>query len=269
MRDLGKHNVLGVLVDAVDYEAATEKIMVAARDRRPLAVSALAVHGVMTGVKDAAQRYRLNHLDLVTPDGQPVRWAMNWMYRTRLDDTVCGPTLMLDVCRAAAEQQVPIFLYGNHQPVLDLLEARLTGRFPSLTIAGSQPSKFRRTTPEEKAATVERVKSSGAQITFVGLGCPRQEVFAYEYREPLGMPVIAVGAAFDYLAGTIREGPRLLHRMGLRWFYRWLQEPRRLFKRYTVVNAGYAGRLLLQILKVYRPDPAVGSEPPGWEVLYG
>ncbi|MBI1880966.1 MAG: WecB/TagA/CpsF family glycosyltransferase, partial [Chloroflexi bacterium] len=119
MLDQGKKNILGVQVDAVDYEAAIVKIMAAARTRSTLAVSALAVHGVMTGVLDSTQRYRLNHLDLIVPDGQPVRWALNWLYHTHLPDRVYGPTLMLKVCEQAAREGLPIFLYGSHPPVIE------------------------------------------------------------------------------------------------------------------------------------------------------
>ena len=88
MIDRGRHNVLGILVNAVDYEAALQKIVAAARAKQPLAVSALAVHGVMTGVLDREHRYRLNGLDLIVPDGQPVRWALNRLYGAQLDDRV-------------------------------------------------------------------------------------------------------------------------------------------------------------------------------------
>ena len=97
MIDQGKKSVLGILVDAVDYDAALTRIVQAAFEKRPYAVSALAVHGVMTGAQDSAQRYRLNQFDLVVPDGQPVRWAMNLLYRTRLRERVYGPELMVCV----------------------------------------------------------------------------------------------------------------------------------------------------------------------------
>src|SRR4029078_3514102 len=100
--DRGKHHLLGVRVDAVDYAAAVRKIVTAAKERRPLAVSALAVHGVMTGVFDAAHRYRLNKFDLICPDGQPVRWGLNLLHRAKLPERVYGPNLMLEVCRAVA-----------------------------------------------------------------------------------------------------------------------------------------------------------------------
>ena len=108
MIDRGKHNLLGVQVNAIDYEAAVDRIIQAAHARQSLGVSALAVHGVMTGVLDAEHGYRLNKLDLVVPDGQPVRWALNLLYGTKLNDRVYGPNLTLYVCERAAAEGLPI-----------------------------------------------------------------------------------------------------------------------------------------------------------------
>ena len=268
MIDGGKQNLLGVLVDAVDYDAAVRKIIASSKDCRALGVTALAVHGVMTGVGDRAHRYRLNHLELVTPDGQPVRWGLNLLHRTGLRDRVYGPTLMLKVCEVAAQERLALYLYGSRQATLDLLVPRLRARFPGVEIAGAEPSKFRKTSTDEKSDIVERIKSSGAAMAFVGLGCPRQEVFAYEYRVALQMPVIAVGVAFDYHAGVLTEPPMFMQRWGFQWLYRLVQEPRRLWKRYLITNTSYAGLLVLQAVRFLRPDPLRAQEPRG-EVLYG
>ena len=266
--DQGKRSVLGVLVDAVDQDGAAERILSAARDQEPYAVSALAVHGVMTGVFDKTQRYRLNHLDLVTPDGQPVRWALNILHKAGLESPVSGPDLTPRLCRDAANEGLPVFFYGSDEETLTRLSERMTDRFPDLKIAGREPSKFRTTTPEEKVEIAERIRSSGARLVFVGLGCPRQETFAYEYRESLSIPVIAVGAAFDYQAGKLKRPPEWARRRGLEWLFRLLQEPRRLWKRYLVLNPVYATLLLLQKLKLWRPKPT-NVEPPQSELLYG
>src|SRR4051795_1404262 len=98
MIDNGRHSVLGIIIHAVDYEMAVERIVVAARKRRSMTVSALAVHGVMTGVMDAEQKFRLNRFDLLVPDGQPVRWALNLLHGCGLRDRVYGPNLMHKVC---------------------------------------------------------------------------------------------------------------------------------------------------------------------------
>jgi N-acetylglucosaminyldiphosphoundecaprenol N-acetyl-beta-D-mannosaminyltransferase len=268
MLDRGKHNLLGVRLDAVDYEAAVAHLVGAARDRRPATATALAVHGVMSGVLDPVHRHRLNRLDLVVPDGQPIRWGLNLLHGTDLAERVYGPTLMLELCAAAAEEGLPIFLYGSSEAVSDRLAARLRERFPRLRLAGRSPSSFRRVSAEEKAEIVARIRASGAALVFVGLGCPRQEVWAYEYGPELGMPVVAVGAAFDFHAGLLPQAPAWLQRRGLEWLFRLWQEPRRLWRRYLLLNPAYLLLLGLQWSGLRRFDPARTVEPPE-EVRFG
>jgi N-acetylglucosaminyldiphosphoundecaprenol N-acetyl-beta-D-mannosaminyltransferase len=268
MIDKGKHNVLGILVNAIDYEAAVAKIIAAAKASQPCSVSALAVHGIMTGAQDATHRYRLNRFDLIVPDGQPVRWALNLLHHTQLADRVYGPNLTLKVCEQAAQQQLPIYLYGSKPDVLERLEANLRRHFPDLQIAGKQPSRFRHTTSEEKMSVVNDIRHSGARITLVGLGCPRQEVWAYEYSADLGMPVMAVGAAFDFHAGTLAQAPSCLQKMGMEWLFRLTREPKRLWRRYIILNPQYLGLLALQVTKLHIIDPASGHQPMQ-PVLYG
>ena len=268
MIDKGKKNVLGILVNAVNYEAAVSKIIEAARARIPMSVSALAVHGVMTGVLDSTHRYRLNHIDLVLPDGQPVRWALNLLHNTALPDRVCGPIAMLKICERAAEEGLSIYLYGSKASVLDALSQNLCQRFPKLIIAGMQPSKFKQTSPEQKQEIAQEIRNSGAAITFVGLGCPRQEVWAYEYRDDLSMPLIAVGAAYDFHSGNLAKSPELLSKLGLEWLFRLIMEPRRLWQRYVLLNPLYIWLFLLQALKLKQFDPKDATAPMK-EVLYG
>ncbi|MBE9162762.1 MULTISPECIES: WecB/TagA/CpsF family glycosyltransferase [Microcoleaceae] len=266
--DLGKKNVLGILVNAVNYEAAVSTIIAAANAGKPLSVSALAVHGVMTGVLDSTHRYRINHIDLVLPDGQPVRWALNLLYNTELPDRVCGPNAMLKICERAAEEGLSIYLYGSQASVLEALSRNLCQRYPKLIIAGTQPSQFKQVSPQEKQDIAEKIRNSGAAITFVGLGCPRQEVWAYEYRDDLSMPLIAVGAAYDFHAGNLAKAPEFLSKIGLEWLFRMIKEPRRLWKRYVLLNPLYISLFLLQALKIKKFDPK-DATPPVKEVLYG
>jgi N-acetylglucosaminyldiphosphoundecaprenol N-acetyl-beta-D-mannosaminyltransferase len=257
----GKRNVLGVSVDVIDYESAVDQIVKAAKDNRGFAVTALAVHGVMTGAMDPEQRFRLNQFDLVVPDGQPVRWALNLLHAAHLDERVYGPTLMLELCEACAKEGLPIYLYGSSSDVLAKLRQRLTARFPKLQIAGAQPSRFRRVTAEEKKEIVQTIRYSGARIVFAGLGCPRQEVWAYEYRNTLSLPVVAVGAAFDFHAGTIPQAPPSLQRAGLEWLYRLSREPKRLWRRYALLNPLYIAMVTAQATGLRRFDGNPGTRP--------
>jgi exopolysaccharide biosynthesis WecB/TagA/CpsF family protein len=255
MIDQGKRNVLGVQVDAVDYAAAVDKILAAAREQRPLAVTALAVHGVMTGVQDKAHGARLNAFDLVTPDGQPVRWALNSLHHAQLADRVYGPDLTMKVLEACAEEGLPVYLYGSTEATLQRLTAALRDRLPALKIAGSEPSKFRPAAPGEPEEIAARIESSGARVVLVGLGCPRQEVFVYAMRDLVNAPMLAVGAAFDYHAGQLRKPPPWMQQRGLEWLWRLGLEPRRLWKRYLLLNPAYLARLGAQKTRLWRATP--------------
>jgi N-acetylglucosaminyldiphosphoundecaprenol N-acetyl-beta-D-mannosaminyltransferase len=268
MKNLGTYNVLGLGISAVDYAAAVQRIIEAAQHRYPLAVSALAVHGVMTGVFDDTHRYRLNQFDLLVPDGQPLRWALNWLYHLQLTDRVYGPALMTRLCERAAAEALPIFLYGSTNEVLTALSENLQRRIPGLHIAGVLPSRFRRLTAKEHAQCIAEINASGARLTFVGLGCPRQEIWTYECYQALSMPVVAVGAAFPFHADILKQAPDTLQRLGLEWLYRLYQEPRRLWKRYILLNPVYLALLALQLARL-RTFESQHACAPTETILYG
>jgi N-acetylglucosaminyldiphosphoundecaprenol N-acetyl-beta-D-mannosaminyltransferase len=267
MLNLGKKNVLGILIDAVDYEAAVSFVFECARQNRGAMISALAVHGVMTGVLDPEHKFRLNSFDLLVPDGQPVRWVMNWLYGTELRDRVYGPELMRRICERAAREGVSIYLYGSTKPVVTSLAESLTKTFPGITIAGSEPSVFRELNLDEKAALQQRIQLSGASIVFVGLGCPRQEIFTYELRGSLSAPVLAVGAAFPLLAGILSQAPPWMQRFGLEWLFRLIVEPRRLWRRYLYLNPAYLVLVTLQRLGLRHFSPQ--DRPPAKDAPVG
>jgi N-acetylglucosaminyldiphosphoundecaprenol N-acetyl-beta-D-mannosaminyltransferase len=260
MIDKGKWPVLGVNVDAVDYEVAVERTVAAAKQKKSFIVTALPVHGIMTGVRDARHRYRLNRFDLLVPDGQPVRWALNLLFRTRLRDRVYGPNLMLRLCERLAREGLPIFLFGSRTETLEKLRANLIGRYPTLIVSGTRQGEYRRVTPTERAEIADQIKSSGAALTFVGLGCPRQEIWAYENSSDLKMPLVCVGAAFDFHAGTAVQASEPLQAAGLEWAFRLFKEPKRLWRRYLFLNPLYIAMIAAQAAGI--TDFVKESNPP-------
>lgn len=259
----GKYNILGVGIDAIDYEYAVATVVRAAICGHTCSVSALAVHGVMTGAQDPIHARRLNGLDLVVPDGQPVRWALKWLHGVRLSNRVYGPALLSRVLEAAAEEGLPVYFYGSTRETVTRLVENVVARYSSLKVAGYEPSKFKRLSDADRGRLVSRIQKSKARIIFVGLGCPRQEVWAYEYRHLLSMPILAVGAAFDFHAGTLAQAPRWMQDSGQEWLFRLYQEPRRLWRRYLKLNPAYLARIGLQKLGVKKTPivPPNGSEP--------
>ena len=241
--------VLGVNVSRVDYESAVRAIIDAAQQRRSFGATALAVHGVMEAYRDAAFAERVNRLHLVTPDGQPVRWAMNLLGARELKDRVYGPTLTLKVCEKAAENGLPIFLYGSTKEVLDRLNANLRRIAPGLIIAGMQADRFRDASETEDAEDIRVINESGARIVLVGRGCPRQEKWVESHIGKIPAAMIAVGAAFDFHAGTLPQAPKILQDYGLEWLFRLVNEPTRLWRRYLILNPLFVLNFSQQLLK--------------------
>jgi exopolysaccharide biosynthesis WecB/TagA/CpsF family protein len=266
MIDHGKRNVIGILVNAVDYEAAVEVITTAAIERRSFPVSCAAVHTIMEGALDEEQKYRMNRLGMVLPDGMPVRWALNILHGTKLLDRVYGTTLLLQVLARAQQEGLGVYFYGNTPDALHLLRRNLQQRFPSLRVCGMDPSQFRRLSAREKNAVAQRIRDSGTSLLFIGLGTPLQETWAYEYAEVLPMPILCVGGSFNVLAGRAAQAPSWMQARGLEWLFRLTHEPRRLWRRYLLLNPLYAWMVIRQ--KLGQSMPTDGRRPTS-EMYYG
>jgi exopolysaccharide biosynthesis WecB/TagA/CpsF family protein len=247
MIDNGKRKLLGVMFNVIDYESAIESIVNAAKLERGFAVTALAVHGTMTAVFKADYRYRLNSFDLVVPDGQPVRWGLNWLHGAGLRDRVYGPKLTKLLLQRCAAEGLPVYFYGTNAAILGQLVDTLRRTMPKLQIAGCSPSRFGTISCAEQEEIARRIRESGAKVTLAALGCPRQETWAHELRPLLQMPVLAVGAAVPFLAGSLPQAPVWMQRAGLEWLFRLMVEPRRLFWRYAILNPLYLILLFLQL----------------------
>jgi exopolysaccharide biosynthesis WecB/TagA/CpsF family protein len=243
-----KYNVCGVMISATDYDETVECLVEAAEERESAVASFFAVHAVVTAGGDEALKRAVNQFEIIGPDGQPVRWALRLLHGVRLAERVYGPELTLRLCRRAAERGLPIYLYGGaNEGVLEKLEQSLVGKFPNLRIAGRESPPFRALTAEEDDALVERIDVSGAALVLIGLGCPKQDLFAAAHRNRLSAVQVCVGAAFDFHAGVKSMAPGWMQRRGLEWFYRLCQEPRRLARRYAATNSVFLARLALAL----------------------
>ena len=234
-----KMDVIGVEVSATSYDELVRLFIAAARRRESITATFMAVHAVVTAALDPSYRYRINAFDVAAPDGMPVRWALNVLHKTGLKDRVCGPILMERLCARAAEEGVGIYLYGSSEKTLAALKANLEDRFPAIRIVGIESPPFRALTDEENTAACERMNASGAGLIFIGLGCPKQDIFAHRNRNRIQAVQLCVGAAFDFHAGNKKMAPDWMQKYGLEWTYRLLQEPGRLWKRYLVTNTWF------------------------------
>jgi N-acetylglucosaminyldiphosphoundecaprenol N-acetyl-beta-D-mannosaminyltransferase len=249
---LASRLVLGMRVDATSYADATLRILEWADRRESRYVCAANVHMTMEAHDDPGFRTVVNAADLVTPDGMPLVWVLR---RLGLPDQprVYGPDLMLAVCAAAARAGIPVGVYGGLPAELSGLAARLEARYPTLRVAYQGAPPFRPLTPAEDEADVAHISASGARVLFVGLGCPKQERWMAAHRGRVEAVMLGVGAAFAMHAGTLRQAPARLQRMGLEWLFRLSVEPRRLWRRYARHNPRFVALVVRQLLRERRP----------------
>lgn len=252
-----KYDLFGVNVAASNYDEIADIVSRAAREHTPAVVSLHAVHAIVESLSDPDLLAKVNRFDAVLPDGQPVRWVLNNLHGIGLRDRVYGPELTLRLCARAADEGIPIYLYGSLPDVIELLQQKLLEKYPSLQIAGAESPPFRVLTPEEDEAVVRRINDSGAGILFIGLGCPKQDHFAADHAGRIVPVQVCVGAAFDFHAGIKPMAPAWMQRRGLEWVYRLAWEPRRLWRRYARTNSIFVARWMAVRMRRRKCNPSL------------
>jgi N-acetylglucosaminyldiphosphoundecaprenol N-acetyl-beta-D-mannosaminyltransferase len=239
-------SVLGVNVAASSYKEIVQKSLRWAEERQSRALFFATVHMIMEAYDNPSYRRILNDADVINPDGMPLVWALRALGASGAQ-RVYGPDTTEALLPAAEEANVPVGFYGGTQVVLDALVSAVRLRYPNLRIVFVESPPFRALTPEEDTATVERMTASGVSLLFVGLGCPKQEKWVMDHMGRVPAVMFAVGAAFDFLAGSKPQAPRWMMRSGLEWIFRWASEPRRLAKRYLMHNPRFVAYFLQQL----------------------
>ncbi len=228
--------ILGVDILVTNMEETVETIEREIGELRGQYICVGNVHTTVMAHDDPDYRRVQNSAAFVLPDGKPLS-VYSRKHGFPEAQRVTGPDLMLALF--ARDNGLRHYFYGSTEETLAALEEKLRERYPGLAIAGMVSPPFRALTGEEDAAEVERINASGADIIWVGLGAPKQELWMYEHRGSVNGVMIGVGAGFDYHAGRIRRAPAWMQRLSLEWLYRLLQDPRRLFRRYLVTNTRY------------------------------
>jgi N-acetylglucosaminyldiphosphoundecaprenol N-acetyl-beta-D-mannosaminyltransferase len=232
-RALHKADVLGVNVSAVTMDVAVDTIARWVEQRAQQYVCVTGVHGVIESRTDLRLRSIHNEAGMVTPDGMPLVWFLRWV-RSQHVGRVYGPDLMREITELSSQRGYKQFYYGGAEGVTDKLQRVLTRKYRDLKIAGAISPPFRRLTPAEDQALIQRINDAKPDILWVGLSTPKQEVWMAEHVGRVTAPVmIGVGAAFDFLSGTKRQAPIWMQRCGLEWLFRLCSEPRRLWSRYA------------------------------------
>ncbi len=248
----GKHDryreqVLKTDIDVLTWEIAVSKIIAWSRAAESRFVTICNVHSVVTARKDKLLRDAINSSDMATPDGMPVAWLIGYR-RGMPQERINGPDLTIRLCERAASEGITVAFYGAEPSTLLKLRAALTAQFPTLNIGAMISPPFKALTDVERREFIEQINDSSPGIVFIGLGCPKQEKWMAANRDYIPSVQIGVGAAFDYIAETIKRPPLWMQRMGLEWLGRLVAEPKRLWRRYLVTNSIYLAYVFREIL---------------------
>ncbi|MCI0655565.1 MAG: WecB/TagA/CpsF family glycosyltransferase [Acidobacteria bacterium] len=246
---LPKIQVLGVGVSSGTEQEIAKAVADVARARARATLCALNVHTWSENRRNPACAEAFREAEIAWPDGVPIVWAARW------SGTPIGPRIHgHDLMRLLFRQPLSHFFYGSTPDVLKDLERKVRSEFPGIRIVGMRSPAFTkraRPIPDEDAASI---RDSKADILWVALGAPKQELWMHLNRERIDVPVMAgVGAAFEILAGRFSRAPRVLQRMGMEWLWRLAQDPARLWRRYFSTNGLFLATLLGRLLSPSRP----------------
>jgi N-acetylglucosaminyldiphosphoundecaprenol N-acetyl-beta-D-mannosaminyltransferase len=243
--------VLKVPLAVTDYSGAVSEVKKwAAAGDRPYAVAAANTHLVTLARRDAQFAAALSQFDVLLPDGMPLVWLLNRQSARPLEDRVYGPTFMLRCLEATQGESYLHFLLGGDAELLEALREKLASQFPGLKFAGTYAPPFGNWPADEDERIIARLKEARANFVWVALGCPKQELWIARCLTQLPPAVYsAVGAAFAFHAGRLRQAPAWMQRAGLEWAFRLFTEPRRLWRRYLVHNSLFLAYLLRDALR--------------------
>lgn len=239
--------VVSLLVNVCDYESAIEEIVELVKQGNGGYVCFSTVHMIMESYDNRKFGGKVNSANMVIPDGMPLVW-MQKLQGIREADRVRANSIMRMIFEHAEKHNLSVGFYGGNQEVIDEIQLKAKQEFPNLEIAYAYSPPFRPLTDEEDREITAEINRTKPDILFMGLGCPKQENWMSAHKDQVKAIMLGVGASFDFYAGNIKECPEWLQKVGLEWLFRLTQEPRRLWRRYLILNPRFMWLATLQLL---------------------
>ncbi len=229
-------NLMGCAVDNLDMEETLGVVDGFIRSGRPHQHVVVNVDKIVKASRDPALRQIINDCDLINADGMPVVWASRLLGKP-LKERVTGVDLFEALMARAADKGWRVFLLGAREEVVGGVARLYPARYPGLTLAGYRNGYWK---PEEEAQVVAQIAAARPDILFVAISSPKKEAFLARYQAAMKVPfAMGVGGTFDVAVGLVKRAPVWMQNAGLEWFYRFLQEPRRMFRRYFIDDMAF------------------------------
>lgn len=228
--NLKNKRILGINIDFFKYEEVINVIINASLKNKNLLVAPIASHSIIEAQNNSKLKNILNNFDLVLPDGQSLVWVANFIYENSTRERIYGPELLIRLCERCERKKIRVIFYGNHT---NLVGRKIKKKYPKVITTVLPDLKYRKIGEEEVNFLLKKLNKYEKSITFIGIGSPAQHYLLAKL-DKVKMPVIAIGAAFDFISGIQKQAPIWLQKSGLEWLFRFVCEPKRLWKRYLI-----------------------------------
>lgn len=237
--------IISLDITCLPYKKFIEEICQLGRQKHSSYVCVANVHMCIEAYDDVEFQQVVNSADMVTPDGMPLAKGISWLYGEQ-QDRVAGMDLLPDLLAASEQEGLKVYFYGGSEATQRATEAFVKKEYPKLDAVGFYSPPFRALSAEEEEEIISNINQVGAQIVFVALGCPKQEKWMSSMKGKINACMIGIGGALPVLIGEQKRAPKWMQELSLEWFYRFIQEPKRLFKRYAYTNSKFIYLLLKQ-----------------------
>lgn len=249
--DIPSTNILGIRVHLIDLNTALPLIERFIQSRKSHQIVVVNVAKIVKAQFNNLLKDVINNADLVGADGVPVIWVSK-LFKPKIFGRLNGTDLMGALVEMSAQKGYSIYFFGAADDVVKRVVSFYTKKYPTLKIAGYRNGYF---SIDDEIEIVKQIRQSNADILLVGFGTPKKEIFIKKYKYEMKVPVIhGVGGSFDVVAGKTKRAPIWMQKYGLEWFFRILQEPRRMLKRYLMTNSLFIIFIILKLLGIKKFD---------------
>lgn len=245
---MGSQQLVNFPLSTGTYSQFLQQIMQWASEKKPSMICVANVHMFIEAQRDTGFLKLVQGADMVTPDGKPLCWALKLLYGTR-QQRVAGMDLLPDLLERMGNDAMSVYFYGGSPQMLDKTKAYLAEKYPLVKLAGMYSPPFRPLTETENNQVIEHINNARPNVVFVILGCPKQEKWMAAVKGRLNAVTIGVGGALPVMTGMQKRAPLWMQQAGLEWFYRLMQEPRRLFKRYAQTNSHFIWVIMKEFVR--------------------
>ena len=239
-------NILNTTIDNLSMKETLQRIEQIIENKLQIHHVVVNAGKIVAMQTDMQLRQSVNECDLINADGQAVVWASKILGKP-LKERVAGIDLMVNLVDLAYKKDYKVFFFGAKEDVVKKVVDTYSAQYSESIIAGYRNGYFKK---EEEQTIAKQISDSGANILFVAISSPTKENFLYENKALLKNVnfVMGVGGSFDVVSGKVKRAPIWMQNSGLEWFYRFAQEPKRMWKRYLVGNSKFIALVLKEKL---------------------